>query len=139
MGRFDGRKTNNWLRVVANLGLLLADAKFRNNVGKEVRSRVDSVTDAISDRYEDAVDRLEAAAEALHGRNPWASRATALLLGIGIGAGVGIMLAPARGENTRRAIRDKTTDLKNRVVETASSAGSRLRSATAMSPTGTEG
>ena len=140
MSTFEGRKTDNWIKLLANVGLLLADSKFRNNLGKEVRNRMDSVTGAVSDRYDTAVDRLEAAAAALQGHNPWPSRVTALLLGVGIGTGLGMILAPASGSETRQAIRDKTVELKDRVVDTASNVNSRMRASTVHMPTtGTEG
>lgn len=140
MGSFDGRKTNNWVKLIANVGLLLADSKFRNTLGKEVRNRVGNFTGAVSDRYETAVDRLDAASAALQGYNPWPSRVTALLLGVGIGTGLGMILAPASGSETRQAIRDKTAELKDRVVDSASNFNSRMRASSADMPTtGTEG
>jgi len=54
----DQKKINSWIRLAANLGLLLTDAEMRRDAGREVKARVDRVAEAISDRYDDAADRL---------------------------------------------------------------------------------
>jgi hypothetical protein len=101
---------------------------------------VDYVTETVTDKYEDAVDRLEAVGAALHGRSYWPSRIMGFLLGVGVGAGLGILLAPAAGSETREAIREKAADVKNKVVESASTATGRMRqSVSSMPSTGTEG
>jgi hypothetical protein len=49
-------------------------------------------------------------------------------------------LAPAAGSETRQAVVDKATEVKNKVVESASSATGKIRrSVTNMPSTGTEG
>jgi hypothetical protein len=98
------------------------------------------VTETIADKYEDALDRLEAAGAALQGRTYWPSRVTGFLLGVGVGAALGILLAPAAGTETREAIRDKAVEMKDRVVESASNVTGRTRqSVTSMPSTGTQG
>jgi len=64
-------------RLAAKLGLLLTEPKVRSAIANQVRDRADAVTDTIADKYEDALDRLEAAGAALQGRTycPHASRA----------------------------------------------------------------
>ena len=136
------RSTNslkNWARLAAKFGLLLTEPKVRAAIGDQLKDRADQVTDAIASKYEDAVDRLEAAGAALQGRSYWPSRAVGFLLGVGVGAGLGILLAPAAGSETREVIRGKAVDMKNKVVESASTATGKIRrSVTSMPSTGTE-
>ena len=141
MRNIRSRKTiKNWARLAARLGLLLTEPGIRSAVSDHVKDRLGNVTDTITDKYEDAVDRLEAAGAALQGRSYWPSRTTGFLLGVGVGAGLGILLAPGPGSATREAIRARAVDVKNKVVESASVAtGTIRRSVTSMPPTGTEG
>ena len=130
----------DWARLAAKLGLLLTEPKVRSAIGDQLKDRVNFVTDTVATKYEDAVDRLEAAGAALQGRSYWPSRVMGFLLGVGVGAGVGILLAPAAGSETREAIRGKAIGMKNTVVESASTATGKIRqSATGMPSTGTEG
>jgi hypothetical protein len=141
----------NWLRLAAKLGLLFTEPKVRAAVRDSIKDRLDDMTDSASSRYNDvsesvaggyqeAVGRLEAAADALQGRNYWVSRLTGFALGVGIGAGLGILFAPAAGQETRDAVRDKATDVKNKVFESAASATGKIRRSVASMPsTGTEG
>jgi YtxH-like protein len=143
MRNIRSRKTmKDWARLAARLGLLLTEPGVRAAIGDQMKDRVDDVTDTISSKYEDAVDRLEAIGAALQGRTTyWPSRAAGFLLGVGVGAGLGILLAPGSGTETREAIRGKAVDVKNKVVESASMATGKIRqSVTSMPPpTGTEG
>jgi hypothetical protein len=112
----------------------------RSRIAEEVRDRADSVTETISDKYEDALDRLEAAGAALQGRTYWPSRVTGFLLGVGVGAALGVLLAPASGVETRESIREKASEMKDKVVESASTVAGRARqSVTSMPSTGTQG
>jgi hypothetical protein len=138
-GRMDAAK--NWVRLAAKLGVLFTEPKVRSAIADRLKDRVDDVTDTVTSKYEDAVDRLESAAAALHGRKSyWPSRVGGFLLGVGVGAGLGILLAPAPGSETRQAVRDKAADVKNKVVESAASATGKIRrSVTNMPSTGTQG
>jgi hypothetical protein len=137
-GRMNTAK--DWVRLAAKLGLLFTEPKVRSAIADRLKDRVDDVTDTVTSKYEDAVDRLESAAAALHGGRHWPSRVTGFLVGVGVGAGLGILLAPAPGSETRQAVRDKATDVKNKVVESAASATGKIRrSVTNMPFTGTQG
>jgi gas vesicle protein len=130
----------DWARLAVKLGVLLTEPKAQAAISDQLKDRVDQVTGTISSKYEDAVDRLEAAGAALQGRTYWPSRMMGFLLGVGVGAGIGILLAPGSGSETREAIRGKAIDVKNRVVESASMATGKIRqSVTSMPSTGTEG
>ena len=135
-----GSTVKDWARLAAKLGLLLTEPKARAAISDQFKDRVDHVSDTITSKYEEAVDRLEAAGDALQGRSHWPSHAMGFLLGVGVGAGLGILLAPGSGRETREAIRGKVVDVKNKVVESASMASGTIReSVTNMSRTGTEG
>jgi gas vesicle protein len=137
-GRMNTAK--DWVRLAAKLGVLFTEPKVRSAIADRLKDRVDDVTEAVTNKYEDAVDRLESAAAALHGGSRWPSRVTGFLIGVGVGAGLGILLAPAPGSETRQAVRDKATDVKNKVVESAASATGKIRrSVSNLPPTGTQG
>ena len=130
----------DWSRLAIKLGLLLTDPKVREDIQDGVKTRVSRATDTLSDTYDEASDRLSAAGAALQGRDYWPSRVAGFLLGVGVGAGLGLLLAPAPGSETRDAIRDKAVDIKDRVVQSASSATAQARrSVSSMPSTGTEG
>jgi gas vesicle protein len=145
----DGWK--DWTRLALKLGLILTDSKVRGAINDEVMDQVSGVKDKISDKYGDlndtvtskyqhAADRLEAASDALQGRTAWGGRALGFLAGIGVGAGLGLLLAPASGVETRRAVRDKVVDIKDSVFDSAASAADTFRqSAARVASTGTEG
>jgi hypothetical protein len=122
------------------MGLIFTDPKVRSVIGDRLKDRANSLSDTISDRYDEAFDRVEAAGDALQGKSVWPSRMVALFLGIGIGTGIGMVFAPKAGSDTRQAIRDRAVDMKNKAVHSASSATERVRSSvTNMPSTGTHG
>lgn len=141
----------DWLRLAAKLSLLFTEPKIRKAIGDTVKgsvndftdnvtSKYNDVSDTVGSKYEDAVERLEAATDALQGKSDWPSHVGGFLLGLGVGAGIGILLAPASGVETRESFREKATDMKNRVFDSAASAGERIRqSVTSMPNTGTQG
>jgi gas vesicle protein len=141
----------DWVRLAAKLSLLFTEPKVRKAIGNQVKSKVNDFSDSVSDRYSDvsdavaskygdAVDRLEAAADAIHGKSQWPSHVAGFLLGIGVGAGIGILLAPAAGSETRESVREKASDVKDKVFNSVASATGKVRqSVTSMPSTGTEG
>jgi YtxH-like protein len=133
-------RAKDWVRLGAKLSLLFTDPKFRGALGDRVKDSVDNLTDSVGRKYEDAADRVEAAAAAFQGKRNWPSRAAGFLLGVGIGAGLGILLAPASGAETRDAVRDKAVDMKHRAFASAAAATERIRQSVSSMPfTGTEG
>ena len=143
MRTFRSRNTaKDWARLAAKLGLLITDPKIRAAIADQFRDGMDHVTDTVATKYEDAVERLEAAGDVFRGREKsyW-PEVGGFLLGVGVGAGLGILLAPAPGSETREAIRDKAVDMKNRVVDSATTATGKVRSSSvrSMPSTGTEG
>jgi gas vesicle protein len=139
MRNIGDKNVKDWVRLAAKLSLLFTEPKVRAAVGDRIKdtvsditdsvsSKYDDVTDNVSSRYADAVDRLDAAADALQGKNSWPSRVTGFLLGVGVGAALGILLAPASGSETRETVRSKAADVTNRI----------RRSVVSMPSTGTE-
>jgi gas vesicle protein len=139
-----GKTVKDWVRLAAKVGVVLTDPKVRAAISDQMRDqmkeRLDSATDTVTDKYEQAVDRLEAAGSALQGKSYWPSPTLGFLLGVGVGGVLGVLLAPAAGSETREVIRGKAVDLKDRMVESASTATGKVReSVSRMPPTGTEG
>src|SRR5882762_8448423 len=130
----------DWARLAVKLGLLFTEPEGRAEIGEQVKDRTEHLRNAITHKYEDAADRLEAAADALRGRRYWPSRVTGFLLGMGIGAGLGILLAPASGRETRDSIREKSAEMKNKAVDSARATAGKVRESVASMPsTGTGG
>jgi hypothetical protein len=60
---------------------------------------------SVQQKYEDAAERFAKASRAIRGEdNPGLGNAVRLAAGIGVGIGLGLLFAPARGQDTRRAI-----------------------------------
>jgi gas vesicle protein len=125
-------------RLAMKLGLLFTDAKLWDAVNEQLRERADEVRDAVRERYDDTTDRLHEAGNALRGRSDWFSTTASFLGGIGIGVGLGILFAPVSGEEARAALRDKATDVRNKVSDFAAGA-SRYGSSATAGATGTDG
>ena len=130
-----GRRSalKNWARIALKVGLLLTDAKLWASINDQVGEHVGDAHDLLKKRYEDTTERLQDARDALRGRSHWVGPAASFVGGVGLGLGIGMLFAPARGEETRGAIRDKAIDITHRVSDMAAS-GTRFRDST-----GTEG
>ena len=128
-----GRRTTakQWARLALKAALFLTDAKLWSALNEQLQDRAEDVGDRVKRTYEDTADRLQDAGDALRGRTNWVVPVTSFLGGVGVGIGLGVLFAPVSGEEARAAIRDRATDVRNRVGDMAG--GSRFRS------TGTEG
>jgi len=99
----------NWLRLALKLGLLATDATVLSAIERMLTER--NVPDeGVRSRQRLSVD--------LRHRRGW-SHNSALLLGAAIGFGMGILFAPVSGEEARNAIRDRVSDLRDRVSDAA--------------------
>lgn len=127
-----------WVRLAMKLGLIATDAKILSSVSQQLRQGANDVNDVIRRKFGETTDRLSAARVEIRTHSDWLARVTSLLAGVGIGMGVGMLLAPAAGEDTRAAIRDKVTDVKNNVGDIAARATRAARSSDIRS-TGTLG
>jgi hypothetical protein len=133
-----GRRSSakQWARLAMKAGLFLTDAKLWSAINDQLKERADDVSDVVQRTYGETSNRLDSARAALRGETHWVAPIMTFLGGVGIGIGVGMLLAPVSGEEARNAIRDRATDVKNRVGDFATGA-SRFRPASAS--TGTQG
>jgi hypothetical protein len=134
-------RAKQWARFALKCGLLLTDAKLWASINEQLKEHTADITDEVHSRYEDAVGRVQGARRALRGDNNWVGPVMSFIVGIGVG--VGMLMAPASGEETRSAIRDKAVDIKNDIKNKVSDMGAgtaRFRSSATSAPaTGTEG
>jgi len=139
MRSFGRRYTaKDWARLAMKVGLIATDAKILSSVSQQFRQGANDVNDVIRRKFGETTDRLNAARVENRTHGDWLARVTSLLAGVGIGMGVGMLLAPAAGEDTRAAIRDKVADVKNNVGDIAARATRGIRSSDVRS-TGTLG
>lgn len=110
---------DNWkklLKLLLGTGLLVVESSRMNH---RVRSHVNDLRENARDKYDDLVDRMERIGDAMGGRHDYITPVGSFLIGAGIGAGLALLFAPASGEETRGAIRDHASDLKDRVTQRA--------------------
>jgi len=113
------RKEKILFDVLLGTGLYLLDS-LRDRLADGVSDFSSRARDSAQDLYETASDRAGRAADVIRGEDHRGlSTATAVLLGVGVGVGVGILLAPARGEETRNTIAEKVRDRFSREKEPA--------------------
>jgi hypothetical protein len=129
-----GRESSlkQWARFALKCGLFLTDAKLWSALNDQLSDRVDDVGDSVRRTYARAADRFQDASDALHGHGHWAVPTASFLGGLGLGIGLGVLFAPAPGDEIRAAIRDRATEVRDRVADMSGGAN-RFRS------TGTEG
>ncbi len=104
------KQVRNWFRFAMKMGLLATDVAVWKAISDMLHER--------SDRMQPSVRRTHDLAQSL-GAPRHKSHTATLLTVIGIGVGVGMLLAPVSGERARGAIRDKATDIKNKVTDVA--------------------
>ena len=132
-------KLKQWARFALKAGLLLTDAKLWNSINDQLHDHAEDVADEAQRQYKGAANRVRAAHDALRGDDHgWVGPALSFLGGVGLGVGVGILMAPASGEETRSALRDKAIDIKNNMKRRAGDMSSSTFG-TSSSATGTEG
>jgi len=131
--------TKRWARLALKAGLLLTDSKLWAMMSDRLNERVDDVNDTVKENYREVSNRVQAASRAVRGRdNEWLAPTVSFLGGVSLGIGAALLFAPASGEETRSAIRDKAADFGNRVRERAREASWSVSRMPAPS-TGTEG
>jgi gas vesicle protein len=123
--------TRNWARIAMKLGLLATDPRVWEDVSERLSARMEDMSDAVKDRYDEGVSRLKDAHAALHGRNHWVAPTVGFIGGAALGAGVALLFAPRSGEETREALQDAAMDMKERVKERVSNMSAPIRSSAA--------
>src|ERR1700675_1681575 len=107
-------KKRDLLNVLLGTGLYLIDT-----LRERLPDNMDDIKGRARETYETASDRLGRATNALGGKehSQIFGNVGALLVGVGIGGGVGLLIAPARGEETRAGIADKVSEFGDKVRE----------------------
>ena len=106
------KKREPLFSILLDAGLHLVDS-----LRERLPDNVDDIKDGVRDTYDTASDRVSRATDALRGEEDSHifGKAAALLIGVGIGVGIGMLIAPARGEETRADITDKVSDFGDKV------------------------
>ena len=107
------RKREPLFSVLLDTGLHLIDS-----LRDRLPYNMDDINDKVRDTYSIASDRVSRATDALReDESHIFGKAVALVIGMGIGIGIGVLIAPARGEETRADIADKVSDFGGKVHE----------------------
>ena len=102
------------------LGVLLgAGLNLLNSLRDHLPDNVDDIKTRVRDTYDTAYDRVSRASDALRGEEDShiIGKVSALLIGVGVGVGVGLLIAPAKGDETRSNIAEKVSDFGDKVRE----------------------
>jgi hypothetical protein len=93
-------------------GLYLFD-----NLRERLPDNMDSVKSTVRDTYDTASERVSRATDALRAEEDShiLGKVGALMIGVGVGVGVCLLIAPARGEETRADIADKVSEFGDKV------------------------
>jgi len=101
----------NWFRFAMKLGLVATDAMVWKTVSDLLIEGPGDVPYALR--------RSGNPREEIGGHQKRRWHASTLLAGMGVGIGLGMILAPVSGQRARGAIRDKATNLRNKVTDVA--------------------
>jgi hypothetical protein len=106
------KKRESILGVLLSTGLYLFDT-----LRGRMPDNVDDIKGRAKETYETASERLGRATDALAGKedSQMLGKVGALLIGVGIGVGVGLLIATARGEETRANIAKNASDFGEKV------------------------
>jgi len=102
------------------LGVLLgAGLNLLNSLRDQLPDNLDDIKTRIRDTYGTASDRVSRASDVLRGEEDShiLGKVGALLIGVGVGVGVGLLIAPAKGDETRSNIAEKVSDFGDKVRE----------------------
>jgi gas vesicle protein len=104
---------NKLVKSLLRITLNILDQSDR--AATDIRDRVKDRLDTLSDRVEDLTDRTRQAITSQP--NNTLRYGLSFAAGVGVGVGVGMLLAPARGQDTRHSIAGKVQDAGTRVRE----------------------
>ena len=102
------------------LGILLgAGLNLVNSLREHLPDNLDDIKTRVRDTYGTASDRVSRASDVLRGEEDShiLGKVGVLLIGVGVGVGIGVLIAPARGEETRADIAEKVSDFGDKVRE----------------------
>ena len=102
------------------LGVLLgAGLNLLNSLRERLPDNLDDIKARVRDTYGTASDRVSRASDVLRGEEDShiLGKVGALLIGVGVGVGVGLLIAPARGEETRADIAEKVSEFGDKIRE----------------------
>jgi hypothetical protein len=108
------RKNELFLGVLLGAGLNLL-----NSLRERLPDNLYDVKTKVRDTYGTAANRISRASDALRGEEDSLilGHVGALLIGVGVGVGVGLLIAPAKGEETRADITEKVSEFGDKVRE----------------------
>ena len=102
------------------LGVLLgAGLNLLNSLRDHLPDNLDDIKTRARDTYGTASDRVRRASDVLRGEEDShiLGKVGVVLIGIGVGVGVGLLIAPARGEETRADIAEQVSDFGDKARE----------------------
>jgi hypothetical protein len=100
------------------LGVLLGTGvNLLNSLRQRLPDNFDDIKSRVRDTYGTASSRVSRATDALRGEQDShvLGNVGALLIGVGVGVGVGLLIAPARGEETRADLAEKVSEFGDKV------------------------
>jgi gas vesicle protein len=99
--------------------LLSAGLNLLNSLRDQLPDNLDDIKTRVRDTYGTASERVSRARDVLRGEEDshMLGKVGALLIGVGVGVGVGLLIAPARGEETRADIAEKVSAFGDKVRE----------------------
>lgn len=100
------------------LGVLLGSGlNLLNSLREYLPDNADDIKDRVRDTYATASERMSRATDALRGEEDShvLGKVGALLIGVGVGVGVGLLIAPAKGEETRADLADEVSEFGDKV------------------------
>jgi hypothetical protein len=102
------------------LGVLLgAGLNLLNSLRERLPDNLDDIKTRVRETYGTASDRVSRASDVLRGEEDshMLGKVGVLLIGVGVGVGIGVLIAPARGEETRVDIAEKVSEFGDKVRE----------------------
>src|SRR5271157_3937473 len=108
-----------FLKVALGTSLFILDQsdRARKSVRERVGDQVDDLRDLAQDTYQAAAERVASAANAFRrnddNRAVW--NVVRFAFGLGVGIGVGLLVAPAKGEETRTKVAEKAQEFAGNV------------------------
>jgi len=107
------RNVSGLLKTLLQAGLYLVDQP--ESAARDVRDRVQSGLNNATDRLSDYGDRLSDMRDRMSGNDNTLRYVLSFAAGIGVGVGVGILMAPDRGDETRRNLSEKFNEVGERM------------------------